>query len=191
MISIKSILPFLLLIICLTSANAQTNGNRSEQISDSSSYKKLQKFRQTFWDSLPNATGWTNDYERLFTDAEVQKLDSIISAFEMETTVQFCIVTLDTMYTSIEKFDDLAFHIANTWGVGQEDQDNGVTICISKGYSRIRICNGDGITQILSDDETEQIMNTYFISEYKQGNFFQGTLNGLNAFINTLRQKLK
>jgi uncharacterized membrane protein YgcG len=76
-----------------------------QELADTSAYARLQIYRQIFWDSLPKPTSWTNDYEGLFTDTEKQKLDSIISAFETETTTQFCIVTLDTICTSKEKFD--------------------------------------------------------------------------------------
>jgi len=161
-----------------------------QQLADTSAYTKLQAYRQIFWDSLPKPTSWTNDYEGLFSDAEEQKLDSVISAFETETTTQFCIVTLDTLYTSKEKFDDLALHIAKTWGIGQRDKNNGVTICISKGHRRIRICNGYGIEKILSDEETKIIVDKYFISKFKEGEYFQGTLDGLVALVETLRQKL-
>jgi uncharacterized protein len=139
----------------------------SKHLEDTSSNTKLQASRQIFWDSLPKPLSWTNDYEDLFSDTEKQKLDSIISAFEKETTMQICIVTIDTIYTSKEKFDDLALHIANDWGVGQKDKNNGVTICISAGHRRIRICNGYGIEKILSDEETKEIMNSYFISKFK------------------------
>jgi uncharacterized protein len=161
-----------------------------QHLTDTSAYARLQAYRQIFWDSLPKPSSWTNDYEGLFNDDEEQKLDSIISAFEKETTVQFCIVTLDTIYTTKERFDDLALHISKAWGVGQKDKNNGITICISKGYRKIRICNGYGIEKILSDKETKEIMDKYFIARFKEGKYFQGTLDGLIALVETLRQKL-
>jgi uncharacterized protein len=187
---LKFISLFLLAIFCLTSCNGQKGIKPSPQLTDTSAYARLQVFRQSFWDSLPNPTSWTNDLEGLFSDNEEQRLDSIMSAFETETTAQFCVVTLDTIYISKEKFDDLALHIANTWGVGQKDKNNGVTICISKGYRRIRICNGYGIEKILSNEETKEIMDKYFIRKFKEGQYFEGTFNGLLALVETLRQKL-
>ena len=177
-------------MFCLTTCKGQTTNKPLKQFSDTSSYTRLQVYRQIFWDSLPKPTSWTNDYEGLFSDHEKQKLDSIISAFEKETTTQFCIVTLDTIYTSKEKFDDLALHISKVWSVGQKDKNNGVTICISKGHRRIRICNGYGIEKILSDKETKGILDKYIIPKFKEGEYFQGTLDGLVVLVDTLRQKL-
>jgi uncharacterized protein len=188
---LKFISPLLLSIFCLTSCISQTTNKPLQQFADTSAYRKLQAYRQIFWDSLPKPTSWTNDYEGLFSDDEEQILDSVVSAFETETSKQFCIVTLDTICTSKEKFDELALHIAKVWGVGQKDKNNGVAICISKGHRRIRICNGYGIEKILSDKETKDILDKYIIPKFKEGEYFQGTLDGLVALVDTLRQKLK
>ena len=116
---------------------------------DSLKEKTLITLRQVFWDNLPKATKWTNDYEDLYSDAEQVKLDSIISKFESETTCEIAIVTIDTIKTSENKFEDLSLHIAKTWGVGKQNIDNGILIAISKGYRKIRIQNGNGIEKII------------------------------------------
>jgi len=182
---------YLLTICCLTSCKGQADQKTIHNQADKTINFKLQTNRQSFWDSLPKPTSWTNDFEGIFSDNEERQLDSIIATFEKETTSQICIVTLDTTLTTKEKFNDLALHIANTWGVGQKDKNNGITICISKGHRKIRICNGYGIEKIMSDQETKEIMNKYFISKFKEGDYFQGTLKGLLAVIETLRIKLK
>ena len=109
--------------------------------------------------------------------------------FEKETTNQFSIITLDTFCTTKEKFSDLALHIFNSWGVGQKEKNNGLTITICSGYRLIRICNGYGIEKILSDLETKEILNKYFTPKFKEGSYFQGTKAGLIALIETIRLK--
>lgn len=186
----KYILCLFFITFCFTCCSSQTSNKPLQQLAGTSAYARHQAYQQMFWDSLPRPTSWTNDYEGLFSGNEKHKLDSIIAAFEKEIAIQLCIVTVDTIYTSAEKFDSLAMHIANTWSVGEKVNNNGVTICISKGYRRIRICNGYGIEKILSHEETKIIIHKYFISKFKDGKYFQGTLDGLVALIETLRQKL-
>jgi len=99
-------------------------------------------------------------------------------------------VTLDSINTSKAKFNDLALHIARNWGVGQKEKNNRVAICISKGYRKIRINNGYGIEKILSDKETKEIIDRYFIPKFKEGEYFEGTFDGLEALVSTLRQKI-
>lgn len=158
------------------------------QITDSSTYK-LHKLRKQFWDSLPKPIGWTNDLENIYSPAEEMILDSIISVFEKETSIEISIVTLDSTLTSVELFNDLALHIARTWGIGKKDKDNGVLICISTNHRRIRISNGYGIEQILTDEETNSILNRYFLPKFKKAQFYQGTYDGLIALIKKLRDK--
>lgn len=151
--------------------------------------KSLTMFRQVFWDNLPKPINWTNDYEDLYSDNEQIKLDSIISQFERETTIEIGIVTIDTTKTSEEKFEELSLQIAQTWGVGKKDKDNGILIAISKGYRKIRIVNGNGIEKIITDNETKEIIDKYFIPDFKEGNYYDGTLKGLTELIKLLKSK--
>lgn len=184
---LKLILPALMVVCSCSSLCSQTTGNA---VSDSISTAQVQASRQFFWDSLPKRNGWTNDFEKLFSEIEIQMLDSIITVFEKETSNQICIVTVDSFHISKERFDDLALHIGNTWGIGQQDKSNGIIICISKVYRRIRIYNGRDILPLLSMGETKEIISQHFIARFKTGDYFNGTLNGLNAIVGTIRQKL-
>lgn len=80
-------------------------------------------------------------------------------------------------------------HIAQTWKIGKAEKDNGILIGISKGYRRIRIQNGNGIEKIITDEETKKIIENYFIPEFKKGEYYKGTLNGLREIINVLKSK--
>jgi uncharacterized protein len=156
---------------------------------DSLKIKSIKLFREIYWNNLPKPKNWTNDYENLFSKIEQTKLDSIISKFEKETSIEISIVTIDTIKTSKEKFEDLTLHIAQKWKIGKAEKENGILIGISKGYRRIRIQNGNGIEKILTDDETKKILENYFIPEFKKGEYYQGTLNGLCEIIRILKYK--
>jgi uncharacterized protein len=137
--------------------------------------------------NIPRPKDYVNDFERIFTIEQIEFLDSIINDFEKKTTIQIAIVSIDTTMISKDKFDDYTLQMLRTWGVGQKDKNNGILIGISLAYGRIRIQNGYGIEKILSNEETKQIIDSTFIPRYKEGKFYEGTLNGLNAII----QKLK
>lgn len=151
----------------------------------------LELYRQVFWDNLPKPLNWTNDYENLFSDDEETKLNQIIADFEKETTVEIAIVTINTFKVSKEKFEDLSLHIAKTWGIGKKEKSNGILIAISKGYKQIRIQNGDGITSILSNEETSEIIQNQIIPYFKKEEYFEGTQLGLLKIIDLLRIRLK
>lgn len=157
---------------------------------DSLKEKSLALFRQVFWDNLPKPINWTNDYEDLYSDDEQINLNNIISKFEQETTIEIGIITINTSKISEEKFEELSLHIAQTWGIGKKDINNGILIAISKGYKKIRIENGNGIEKIITNDETKEIIDKYFIPDFKKGNYYDGTLKGLTELIKLLKSKI-
>lgn len=180
---------FILILSLFTSMNVCGQQTTNSISKDTLKEKSLTMFRQLFWNNLPKPTNWTNDYEDLYTNVEQIKLDSIITKFELETTIEIAIVTINTTKISGEKFEELSLHIAQTWGVGKKDKDKGILIAISKGYRKIKIQNGNGIEKIITDNETKQIIDNYFIPDFKKGNYYDGTLKGLVELINLLRSK--
>ena len=176
---------FLILAFKLNAQNTEITKN------DSLKTKSIELFREIYWNNLPKPVSWTNDYENLFTEIEQTKLDSIISKFEKETSIEISIVTIDTIKTSEEKFEDLILHFAQTWRIGKAEKDNGILIGICKGYRRIRIQNGNGIEKIITDEEKKSIIENYFIPEFKNEKYYTGTLNGLCEIIKLLKSKIE
>jgi uncharacterized protein len=177
-----------LILLFAFSMKAQTTDSLKLESKKSVS---LESYRQVFWDNLPKPHNWTNDYENLFSKEEETKLNQIISDFEKETTVEIAIVTIDTFKVSKEKFEDLSLHIARTWGAGKKEKSNGILIAVSKGYRQIRIQNGDGITLVLSDEETAEILQNQFFPYFKKDEYFEGTQAGLLKIMELLKTRLK
>lgn len=145
--------------------------------------------RFSFWKKLPSQIGYTNDFANNFTVSEISSLDSVMLSFEKETTIQFCVVTIDSFATEPQLFDSLVLHISNTWGVGYKDVNNGVTIGISSAYRKIRIYNGYGIEKIFSNSETKKVLDSTFIPRLKKGEIYGGAFNGLLAIMKSLKEK--
>lgn len=181
-----SILTFSILTVTAT-ASCQVKKDKDRN----ATIDKAQTFRQLLWDSLPKPIGYVNDYENIYSDREEEVLDSLIKAFENKTTIQIANITIDTSMTTKDSLDALTLHFGNTWGVGQEGENNGVTIGISRGYRRMRIQNGYGIEKNLTDEETKQIIDTAFIPSFRDAKYFEGTFNGLVELMNILGQRYK
>lgn len=186
----KFILSLCLALVCCLNVQAQTT-KKHKTITNKSTAASLEAYRQNFWNHLPQPSGWTNDFDELFTEEEEALLDGKISLFERETTIQICIVTLDSLCVSAKKFDSLAMHIAKVWGVGVKGKNNGITIVICRDYHKMRICNGNGIKAILSDSQTKEIIDSNFTPNFEKDAYFDGTWNGLNALIAALEEASK
>lgn len=137
---------------------------------------------------LPPARRFINDFAQLFTGEEIKTLDSLVFAFGRATTAEISIATVDSAMVKGEDFEDYTLVMMRTWGVGKKDKNNGVLIAISPDLRRMRIRNGYGIENILSDAETKYIIDNYFIPKFKEGKYFEGTRDGLIAVINKLKQ---
>ncbi len=131
------------------------------------------------------------DFEKLFDETQTKKLNSLISNFEKETTIEICIVTLNENYKTEFELKESTTYIAKYFGIGKKNKNNGILIGISKQSRKIRIENGLGIKQILSDSETKKIIDDLFIPYYKKENYYQGTLNGINKLIEVVRKNYK
>lgn len=189
MIAKKKIDVILIFFLAFSSAYSQSPNRSGTVISFDSTKTELSSYRSKFLKSLPPPTGYVNDYENLFSDVEEKYLDSLIAAFDTATTIQLALVTLDSSATTKDNFDNLILQIGNQWGVGEKNANNGIIIGISKGYRKLRIQNGYSIEKILSDEETKKVIDNYFLPEFKTGDFYNGTLKGLNELMRTLSSR--
>jgi len=166
------------LILLLNNLNAFSQEMNQRSI-DSLKIEAVESFQNLYWLNPIKHYGWVTDYEKLYSKNEIKILNDLINEFEKETSAEIAIVTLDTLRVTSDNFDDLSLRIAQKWAIGKSGKDNGILIAISKHYRKIRIQNGNGIEKLISDDETKFIIDTYFIPEFKNENYYSGTLNGI------------
>lgn len=139
-------------------------------------------------DSIPKPIGLVNDFEHIFSTLEIAQLDSIIRKHHQKNSNQICIVTLDSTYTNKIDFDTFVFQLHNTWGVGEKVKNNGVVIAVSKQLRKVRINNGYGIELIFTNEQAKIIIEKIMIPQFKNGQFYEGTRNGLLAIIEQLEK---
>jgi uncharacterized protein len=131
--------------------------------------------------------GWVSDYVSLFSPTEQGMLADSIAAFEKATTVEIAIVAFDSSYTTRKELDDFVTALGKRWGVGKKETNNGIIIGICPGYKRIRISTGLGMEKRLTDAQVKQIIDNTIVPQYRMGNYFEGTRQGLIAIMAALR----
>jgi uncharacterized protein len=173
-----------------------STGIPAQTVADYHPYKKmsrleLQKYRQSIWDTLPAAVGWVNDFEGLYDAIQENKLESMLQHLEKRTSIEICIVTIDSNMVAEQKFNDFAYRLLKKWGIGKISKSNGIVICISKDYKKLFVCTDFGINKYMDYDEKYRIINKYFIPFFVKNDYYQGTLNGLNAIIKRIDKRWK
>jgi uncharacterized protein len=130
-----------------------------------------------------DSLGCTIDNEQIFSTPQIAELDSIIQKFEKETPNQIAIVTIDSSIATKEKFDSLIFTIDS---LRDDNNSRGfpyeTVIVISKSLKKVRISNCHLSTK-LPADETKKIIDKFMLPKFDQGNYFDGTKNGLMALV--------
>lgn len=140
------------------------------------------------WEKIPAPKGAVADYEKLYTDKELLALTEMITKFELQTTLQIAIVTVNPELVAKDRFEEFTKYIGSQ--MSGKEKKKGVLIALSKGYHRIRIINSDGVKTLISDEETYRIVQGYFVPHFKENNYYAGTKAGLEGLMILLKEKM-
>ncbi len=143
-------------------------------------------------DRFPEILGWVSDYDNLYTPSEKHSLDSLLTSFEKQTTIEIALVTLrpDMLKADSTSLKKYSLAMANEWRVGKKDTNNGILIAISNTYRNIRINNGYGIEEVITDEETKEIIDNGFLPDFKKGKMYEGTFNGIKCLMSKLVENM-
>ncbi len=117
-----------------------------------------------------------NDYANILSDSERRTLEGMLVAYDDSTSNQIAIV--------IEKDldgDDVfnrSVNIAETWGIGDAENDNGILIYVAINDRKLFIQVGRGLEGAIPDALAGRIIDYEIKPNFKQGNYYQGLYAG-------------
>jgi len=119
---------------------------------------------------FPKSMGFINDYGQVFTESQRTELLKILYDYDIETTRQIGLVTIDSIkpYNDIQKY---ATDLGQTWGVWTAEKNNGLIIVVCNPYRQIGIATGTGTALILTDEICKKVMDEKIIPEFKNRKF--------------------
>lgn len=140
-------------------------------------FSTVEKFRETKLKGLI-----INDYDSIFSPTQRKELSDIIYDYNIETTRQIVVVTIDNIspYPDIRKY---ATDLGNYWGVGDAKKNNGLTIVMCNPCRQIGIATGTGTELILTDEICKEVIDKTIIPEFKNGDFYSGIKKGVTELI--------
>lgn len=131
---------------------------------------------------FPFPIGSVSDYERIFDEKQTSHLTKIIADYEQKTTREIAIVSISSI-EPYENITDYSTDLANEWGIGNPDTDNGLLILFSKNLREIRISTGLGTEKNLTDEICKNVIDKTIIPEFKNGDYYGGIEKGLSELI--------
>ena len=129
--------------------------------------------------------GWVTDAAQVLSAEEEAALSAKLEAFEQATRHQMVVVTVPTL--GGEEIAAFTRRLANSWGIGRKDYNDGVVLLIAPRERKARIAVGYGLEKKLPDMIAKQIMDQQMIPRFRDGDLSGGIDAGVDALIGTLK----
>lgn len=134
--------------------------------------------------SQPADKEWVNDYIGLLNKDEKTILTNELQSIEDSVGSQVVIMIIDTLQGM--EISEFTYQIANSWGIGRKDYDDGVLIVLSMNDRQMRIEVGYGLEKIIPNEKASEIIQTKMIPEFKEKKFYSGLFAAMNEIKNLL-----
>ncbi len=143
-------------------------------------------FAQTF---PAKPTRLVNDYTQTLSPDQVNQLEQKLVAFDDSTSTQIAVVIIK----SLEGYDvaDYAVRLAESWGVGGAENNNGVVLLVSLGDRKVTIQTGYGVEGTLPDAIARRIIENEITPNFKAGDYYAGISQGTDAIISYTKGEYK
>lgn len=130
--------------------------------------------------AVPELTGRVVDLGGVLSPDEESRLTSRLESFERDTSTQIVIATIPTLLG--DSLEDYSFRLAESWRIGQAEQDNGVVILVAVQDRQVRIEVGYGLEAVIPDGLAGRIIRERITPAFRQGDYY----GGLNAAVDGL-----
>lgn len=129
----------------------------------------------------PNPPVAVNDFANLLEPFQKQALEQKLEAYNDSTSSAIVIITVP----SLGGYDiaQVSLKYLRDWGIGTKDKNNGVVILVSANEHKARIETGYGMEGVLPDILAKQIIDERMIPFFKNGDYYSGLDNTVDAII--------
>ena len=135
--------------------------------------------------AVPPLQGRVNDYAQMLSAPAKQQLETMLADLERTDGTQIAVLTIPSLEG--QPIEEFAIRVAEQWGIGQKQNDNGALLVIAKNDRKIRIEVGYGLEGRLTDLATGRIIRNVIGPQFKTGRFDQGIIEGVSAMIGTVK----
>lgn len=124
----------------------------------------------------PSPPRLVNDLAGLFTPAQTEKLEKMLTAFDDSTSNQIAVVTVKDLEGYAVA--DYAVRIGLDWGVGSKDFNNGIVILVKpkdgRGSGEVSIQIGYGLEGAIPDATAGRIIRDDMIPHFREDDYYGG-----------------
>ena len=137
--------------------------------------------------AFPERTGRVVDSASLLSIGQEARLTDLLERLERQTSDQLVIVTVPSLQD--QPIEVYSRNLANRWGVGQADKDNGVVLLVAPNQRQARIEVGIGLEPILTNSRAGEIIESDLLPMFREARWFEGIEAGAEEISETLIAK--
>lgn len=122
-----------------------------------------------------------SDYTNTLSTEQVARLERKLVAFDDSTSTQIAVVLMQ----SVGQYDiaDYGTRLAQQWGIGGGEHDNGILLLVAVGDRRVTIQTGYGVEGAVPDAIAYRIIEREIKPAFRQGDYFTGVDRATDALI--------
>ncbi len=138
----------------------------------------------------PKPDRYFNDYAGVTTGTTAQQLNDHLAQFERDTSTQVVVAVYPRMQTDSD-VADYTRRVAQSWGVGQKENNNGVVLFVFVQDRKMFIQTGYGAEGALPDATAFDITERYIKPQFRSGNYDRGLTIGVTMICQALTGEYK
>jgi uncharacterized protein len=112
------------------------------------------------------------DLAGIMDQSSVGKLNGFLRELEQKTGAQVVLLSVDSLEGN--SLEDFSLSVAEKWGLGQKDRDNGLLIFFAMKERKYRFEVGYGLEGILPDSLVGSIGRQYIVPYFRKGEYASG-----------------
>ncbi len=150
-----------------------------------------------FWDDLFNPTVFpahssaffVSDYSGVLTDDTEAYIIRMAKELESQTKAQIVVATVPE--TGGKTLEDYSLILANSWGIGDRELNNGILLLFATEPVRVRLEVGLGLEGRLPDGKAGRILDDYAVKPKAAGHWNMAAQNTFNAILREIWEEYR
>lgn len=127
-----------------------------------------------------------NDYAGVVSEEVANRLNRMLEEFERATSSQIVVAVFPSMQSD-SSIEDYTVRVAQTWGVGQKDQNNGAVLFVFIEDRQMFLQVGYGLEGAIPDAIAKTIIEQEIKPRFREGDFAGGLTAGVDAILQAAR----
>ena len=129
--------------------------------------------------NFPKYEGFVNDYLGILSPQQKQNLETFLTQQAEASSNEIAVVIMDL--PAGEFMRDYAVRLAENWGVGGKENDNGILVALFINERQVTIEVGYGLEGAIPDLAASNVIQKDMLPSFREGDYYDGLARGVKA----------